>query len=81
MNRYSSPIPSSIHDEDVEEDNRSELDPSCNEWSEEDVDKESDPSGAEWSGPENQLGLQSDDQPVRLHERGEIKLHETIAIY
>jgi len=49
-NRHSSPIPSSIPNEDVDEDSSTE----------------SDPSGAEWSGPENQLGLELDDQAVGL---------------
>ena len=64
-NRHSSPIPSSILNEDVDEDSSTE----------------SDPSGAEWSGPENQLGLELDDQAVGLDKRGDIRHHETIAIH
>jgi hypothetical protein len=72
-NRYPLPIPSSIPNEDVDEDSSTE----------------SDLSGAEWSGPENQLGLEPDDQlglepdnqAVGLDKRGDIRHHETIAIY
>jgi hypothetical protein len=73
LKKNSSPIPSSIPDED--EDIYSGT--------------ESDPSGAEWSGPENQLGLEPDDlfgfrradQVVGLDEKGEINYHETILNY
>jgi len=63
--KYSSPIPSSIPDEDVDNDSRTE----------------SDPSGTEWSGPENQLGLEPDNQVVGLDKEGEIKHHKTMVIY
>ena len=63
--KNSSPIPSSIPDEDINNDSSTELDP----------------SGAEWSGPENQLGLEPDDQAVALDKEGKIKHHETIVIY
>ena len=63
--KYSSPIPSSIPDKDVDNDSSTE----------------SDPSGAEWLGPENQLGLEPDDQAVGLYKEGKIKHHETIVIY
>lgn len=65
QNRYPSRIPSSIPNEDVDEDSSTE----------------SDVSGAEWSGPENQLGLEPDDQAVGLDKKGDIRHHETIAIY
>jgi hypothetical protein len=69
MTRYSSPIPSSVPDDDddiyagkVSETTGVESDP--------------DTSGADWSGPENQLGLEQDDrfdldQAVGLDEEGE----------
>ena len=63
--KYSSPIPSSISDKDV--DNNSST--------------ESDPSGVKWLGPENQLGLEPDNQVVGLDKEGKIKHHETIVIY
>ena len=53
QNRYPSRIPSSIPNEDVDEDSSTE----------------SDVSGAEWSGPENQLGLEPDDQAVGLDKK------------
>jgi hypothetical protein len=37
-----------------------------------DSSMESDPSGAQWSGPENQLGLEPDDQEVGLDKEGKI---------
>lgn len=66
QNRYSSPIPASIPDED--NDDRME---SCS------------------LGPQNQLGLEqedqsglrSDDNTVALDKKGEIKHHEVIAKY
>jgi hypothetical protein len=63
--KYSSPIPSSIPDKDI--DNNSSM--------------ESDPSGMEWSGPENQLGLEPNNQAVGLDKGGKIKHYETIVIY
>ena len=62
---YSSPIPSSIPNKDVDNDSSTE----------------SDPSGVEWLGPENQLGLEPDNQVVGLDKEGKIKHHETIVIY
>ena len=52
----SSPIPSSIPDKKVDDSSMTELDP----------------SGAQWSGPENQLGLEPDDQEVGLDKEGKI---------
>jgi hypothetical protein len=63
--KFSSPVPSSIPDEDVDHDSGTE----------------SDPYGAEWSGPENQLGLEPDNQAVGLDKGGKIKHYETIVIY
>ena len=58
-------IPSSIPEKDVDNDSSTE----------------SDPSGVEWPGPENQLGLEPDNQAVGLDKEGKIKHHETIVIY
>ena len=63
--RYYSPIPSSVPDEDVDNDSKTE----------------SDPYGAEWPGPENQLGLEPANQAVDLDEEGKIKHYETTVIY
>jgi len=75
---YSSPIPSSIPNEDVDEDSSAESDPSGAEWSgpENQLGLE-----LEWLGPENQLGLEPDDQVVGLDKRGDIRHHETTAIH
>ena len=63
--KYSSPILSSIPNKDVDNDSS----------------MESDPSSTEWPGPENQLGLEPDDQVVGLDKEGKIEHHETIVIY
>jgi hypothetical protein len=63
--KYSSPIPSSIPDEDINNDSGMELDP----------------SGMEWSGPENQLGLEPNNQAVSLDKGGKIKHYKTIVVY
>ena len=52
----SSPIPSSIPDENVNDSSIMELDP----------------FGAQWSRPENQLSLEPDDQEVGLDKKGKI---------
>jgi hypothetical protein len=62
---YPSAIPSSIPDEDVNNDSSTKLGP----------------SGIAWLGPENQLGLEPDDQAVGLDTKGKIKHHITIVIY
>jgi hypothetical protein len=66
QNKYSSPIPSSIPDEDVDNDSGTE----------------SNPFDADWLGPENQLGLEpddDDDEAVGLDKKGKmIKHHKTM---
>jgi hypothetical protein len=49
-----------------------------------DSSMELDPSGAQWLGPENQLGLEPDDQEVDLEswtKKVRFKHNETIVIY
>jgi hypothetical protein len=62
---YLPAIPSSIPDEDVNNDSSIKLDP----------------SGIEWLGLKNQLGLEPDNQAVGLDTKGKIKHHVTIVIY
>jgi hypothetical protein len=60
--QYPSFVPSSIPNEDVNSNSNSSI--------------ESDLSGTEWLGPENQLGLEPDDQAEVL-DKGKIKHYET----
>ena len=52
----SSPIPFFIPDKNIDNSSTTELDP----------------SGTQWLGPENQLGLEPDDQEVGLDKEGKI---------
>jgi hypothetical protein len=60
--QYPSFIPSSIPNEDINSNSDSSM--------------KSDLSSVEWLGPENQLGLEPDDQAGVL-DKGKIKHHET----
>jgi hypothetical protein len=87
QNRYSSPLPATIPDEDTDSTKNSDS-------SGDDTDNSTE---SEWWHPQNQLGLeqdyqlglepedrfgfQQDDQVVALDEKGEIKHHEAIEKY
>jgi hypothetical protein len=62
---YPSAIPSSIPDKDVNNDSSTKLNP----------------SGMKWLGPENQLGLEPNDQVIGLDTKGKIEHYITIVIY
>ena len=64
--KYSSYVPSSIPDKDVNNNSGTESDSSAD---------------AEWPGPENQLGLEPYNEAVGLDTKGKIKHHVTIVIY
>jgi hypothetical protein len=70
QNRYSSPIPSSISGENVDNHSSTESDV---EWL--------GPENQLGLGPENQLGLEPDDRTVGLDKEGKINHHETNVIY
>jgi hypothetical protein len=83
-NRHSSPVPTSVPDEDPISDTISDKDDSIPD----DDPIQTDSSGAQWWWPENQLGLeqdrvgrQSDNQGVALEKKGKIEHHEAIAKY
>ena len=80
QNRYSSPIPATIPDENMDSSTKK------SNSSGEDTDNSTE---SEWWLPENQLGLkredqfgfQQDDQVIALDEKGKIKHHEAIEKY
>jgi hypothetical protein len=97
MTPNSSPIPSSIPNEDngiPDEDistisDNPDEDISISDNPDEDISTISDSSSVQWWWPENQqgleqedrIGLHSDDQAVTLDKKGEIKLYDAIARY